>query len=88
MPSKVKEHREKVRITKVIKSDWDEVFEGAKDFKQEDADWHHRFCRNEKGNSEIDRTGLNGFKFVKGTMDKAARKASVEFTRPFDVSAD
>ena len=47
LPAKVKDHREKIRITKVIKESWDEVIEGSKEFKAEDKDWHHRFCRNE-----------------------------------------
>ena len=41
-----------------------------------------------KGNSNIDRSGQTGIVNGAGTLDLANKQASIEWTRPFDVSSD
>ena len=52
------------------------------------TDTYYKFCPLMKGSSNIDRSGQTGIVNGAGTLDLANKLASIEWTRPFDVSSD
>ena len=68
-------------------TDWESMAESASVLEAKDNDDFNNFCSDRQADTIVDRDDT-GVVVRGGTFDKAARKASVEFIRPFDVSAD
>ena len=68
-------------------NEWETLAESASALPDDEKEAYNKFCQARAQDSVIDRSDT-GIVVRGGSYDKAARTASVQFIRPFDVHAD
>ena len=89
-----KRHREQLRFIRHMDAPvWDKnvqsvtLFETAWD-EEEKKQFYKFLTLPEDDHNKVDRSGKIGFTVDGGTLDIEKKTATIEFTRPFDVSRD